>query len=126
MEISTEIDNEKNIRWHVVRGVIDLREVAEYLKGLYASSDSSSEMHVFWDLQNADFSSVSGEAIKTFMAYVGKVWGQAGKSKAALVVSNDRDFGLSRMYQLMMEGATSSAIEVFKDKDAARKWIEAD
>jgi len=126
MEISTEIDKQKNIRWHVVTGLIDVREVAEYLKGLYASSGSNSEMNVFWDLQGADFSAVSSEDIRSLMAYVGKIWGQGGRSKAALVVSNDLDFGLSRMYQIMMEGATSSTIEVFKDITAARRWIESD
>jgi len=126
MDISAEIDKQKNIRWHVVRGRIDVRELAEYLKGIYASSDSNSEMNVFWDLQKADFSSVSSDDVRTFMAYVGKIWGKGGKSKAALVVSNDLDFGLSRMYQIMMEGATSSAIEVFKDKKRAKEWIEAD
>jgi len=126
MDISTEIDKQKNIRWHVVTGRIDVREVAEYLKRIYASSDSNSEMSVFWDLQTADFSAVTSEDIRSLMAYVGKIWGKGGKSKAALVVSNDLDFGLSRMYQIMMEGATSSAIEVFKDIDAAKEWIEAD
>ena len=76
MEISTEIDTEKNIRWHVVKGVIDLRETAEYLKGIYASSASNSEMNVFWDLQTADFSAVSSDDVRTFMAYVSKIWGK--------------------------------------------------
>ena len=125
MEISTEIDKEKNIRWHVVTGVIDVRELAEYLKGIYASSDSYSEMSVFWDLQAADFSSVTSEDVRSFMAYAGKIWGKGGKSKAALVVSGDLDFGMTRMYQIMMEGATSSAIEVFKDKNKAKQWIES-
>jgi hypothetical protein len=126
VEISIQIDNRKNIRWHVVKGVIDVRDLAEYLKGIYASSDTNSEMNSFWDLQNADFSSVTSDDVRVFMGYVGNIWGKGGNSKAALVVSNDLDFGLSRMFQIMMEGATSSAIEVFKDIDAAKQWIEAD
>jgi len=125
MEISTEIDKKKNIRWHVVRGVIDVRELGEYLKGIYATSDSYSEMSVFWDLQEADFSSVTSEDVRSFMAYAGKIWGKEGKSRAALVVSRDLDFGMTRMYQIMMEGKTSSAIEVFKDKNKAKEWIES-
>jgi hypothetical protein len=125
MQISTVIDEEKNIRSQVVRGAIDVSELAEYLKGLYAATDSYSEMNVFWDLQEADFSAVSGDDVRTFMAYVGKIRGQGGESRAALVVSNDLDFGLSRMYQILMEGATSSAVEVFKDKDKAKQWIHS-
>jgi hypothetical protein len=126
LEISIELDKEKNIRRHVVKGVIDVRELAEYLKGIYASSDSYTEMNVFWDLQTADFSSVSSEDVRSFMAYVSKIWGKRGKSKAALVVSSDLDFGLSRMYQILMEGATSNTVEVFKDKNEAAEWITAD
>ena len=101
MEISTEINKKKNIRCHIVRGVIDVRELTEYLKEIYNFSDFDSGMSVLWDLQEADFSSVSKEDVRSLMEYVGKQWGKGGKSKAALVVSHDLDYGLSRMYQIM-------------------------
>ena len=126
MEISTEINKKKNIRCHIVRGVIDVRELTEYLKEMYTSSDFYSGMNVLWDLQEADFSSISNEDVRSLMEYVGKQWGKGGKSKAALVVSHDLDYGLSRMYQSMMEGATSSKIDIFRDINEAKEWIEAD
>ena len=60
------------------------------------------------------------------MEYVVKKWGTGGKSKAALVVSPDLEFGMSRMYQMMMEGATSSKVEIFKDTNEAQEWIASE
>ena len=126
MEISTEINKKKNIRSHIVIGVIDISELTEYLKEIYNSSDFDLEMNVFWDLQEADFSCISTENVSSFMGYVSKQWGTGGKSKAALVVSRDLAYGMSRMYQTLMDGATSSEIAVFRDKDKAKEWIEAE
>ena len=60
------------------------------------------------------------------MEYVVKLWGTGGKSRAALVVSDNFDYGMSRMYQMMMEGSTSSEVVVFKDINKAKEWIEAE
>lgn len=125
MEISTEINKKKNIRVHTVRGIIDINDLAGQLKEIYSSSCFDPDMNVFWDLQKADFSNVSSEDTMSFMEFVSKHWGTGGKSKAALVVSRDLEFGMSRMYQIMMEGATSSKIAVFRDTDKAKEWIEA-
>ena len=126
MEISTEINKEKNMRCHIVRGVVDISELTNCLKEIYNSSDLDPDMNVFWDLQKADFSCISSENVRSFMEYVVKQWGTGGKSKAALVVSDNFGYGMSRMYQMMMEGATSSEVAVFKDINKAKEWIEAE
>jgi len=126
MEISTEINKKKNIRSHIVRGAIDISELTEYLKEIYNSPDFDPEMNVFWDLRKADFSYVSSEDVWSFKRYVGNNWGTEGKSKAALVVSHDFDYGMSRMYQNMMDGETSSEIVVFRDIEKAKEWVEVE
>ena len=55
--------------------------------------------------------------VQSIMEFVSRQWGLAGKSKAAFVVAHDLDFGMSRMYQALMEGATASKIAVFRDMD---------
>ena len=124
MEISTEINKEKNIRYHIVSGAIDVNELIKYLKGIYDASDFNSEMSVFWNLQKADSSAVSSKDVDILSEYVGRQWGKGGKSKAALVVSNDLDYGMSRMYQIMMEGPTHSKIQVFRDINEAEEWLK--
>ena len=124
MEITTKVEG--NIRWHIVKGVININELTEYLKKIYSSQDFDSNMNVFWNLYGADFSLVTAEDIFHFKDYVGAHWGKEGKSKAALVVPNEIGYGMSRIYEIMMESDFPSSIEVFKDIVKAREWIEAD
>jgi hypothetical protein len=107
---------------------IDISELTECLKEIYNSSDFDPEMNIFWDLQKADFSCISTEDVQSFMNYVSRQWGTGGKSKAALIVSSDLGYGMSRMYQSLMDGSNSNEIAILKDiKDIneANKWIEA-
>jgi len=36
----------------------------------------------------------------------------------------DLDYGLSRMYEILMSGVISSSITVFREYDEAKKWLE--
>ena len=46
-----------------------------------------------------------------------------GSGKTALVVSNELDFGLARMWQMMTEDHVKMEIDVFKSIDEASDWI---
>ena len=121
MEISTDIKN--NIRYQAVKGVIDIDKLIKYLEQIYKVPEFNPNMDVFWDLREADFSSVSTEAIYNFIGFVGKYWGKEKDTKAALVVSDDLGFGLSRMYEMLLETDSPSQINIFRDIDKAEEWI---
>ena len=76
-----------------------------------------------WDLGEADFSAVSSSDVRAVKELVGKYWGVGGQSKAALVVSRELDFGLTRMYEILMSGATTSKVMVFKNLKEAYEWL---
>jgi hypothetical protein len=122
MEISTKTEN--NIRWHTVVGVIDIAELSEYLQKIYTSPGFDSNMNVFWNLYDADFSNVNAEDIFHFKDFVGKNWGKEGHSKAALVVNDAVGYGKTRIYEIMMESNFPNNIEVFKDIETAKEWIQ--
>ena len=106
-----------------MRGAIVFDELIAFLNDVYNSPGSETAMHVLWDLRDADFGTVSADGIKSLMEFVSRRWGTDGANRAAVVVARDLDYEMSRNYQLMMDGATSSAVEVFKDIDSARTWI---
>ena len=56
--------------------------------------------------------------------FVGKNWGKEGHSKAALVVNDAVGYGKSRICEIMMESNFPNNIEVFKDIDTAKDWIQ--
>jgi len=124
MEISSHIDTEKEIRTHVVHGMLDIDELTIQLRKTYSAQGYDPDMDVIWDLREANFSAIEASEVKSFMEFVRKYWGVGGESKAALVVSGDLDYGLSRMYEILMDGETTSTITVFKNIDEATKWIE--
>ena len=124
MEVLTDINTKLKLRSHIIKGIIDISKLSLYLKQLYSESNFNLEFNVFWDLREADFSKVSSEEVRSLMNYVSNTWGKSGKNKAALIVSQDLGFGLSRMYQMLMESSSSSRIAIFKEIDEAKNWIK--
>jgi hypothetical protein len=123
MILTTNIDKEANLRLHTVTGAVEKDAVLARLSEIYSRSDFDPDMNVLWDLREADLSSFSSADIETVRDFVGERWGTGGTSRAALIVSRDVDFGLSRMYQMLLEGYTSSSVQVFRDYDEAFNWI---
>lgn len=123
MEISTEATELKNTRKHVVKGPIVLDELKAFLAEVYSSSDSASSMNALWDMRDADFDTITAETAGSVMEFVSLHWGKDGSSRAAVIVSPDLEYSMSRTYRSILDGATSSSVEVFKDMIAAQKWV---
>ena len=124
MEIITNSNKEKNLRHHSIKGLIKVPELIDYLKELQNAPEFDPGMKVLWDLRKADLSLVSTPDVSSIMESVVKQWGKTERNKAALVVSGDLDYGLSRMFQIMLEGETRSKVSVFKDMNKAEEWLE--
>ena len=124
VEMDISIDIKSNVRCHRITGAIDIAELIDYLKGIYNSNDLDQEMDVLWDMRKADFTNLCTQDIQLFKQFVGKNWGRSGKSKAALVVDHDVGYGLSRMYEIMMESESLSTVQVFRGMEEAREWMK--
>jgi hypothetical protein len=123
MAVTTKIDPETGIREHTVTGPLDLRALITALKKVYSMPEFRSEMNVIWDLREADLSAFSSEDIRQVREYVGRHWGVEGTSRAALVVTSDLGYGLTRMYEILLESRTASEVHVFRDYDEALRWV---
>ena len=126
MRIVTRIDRKANLRTHTVRGIIDVPELRKTLAAFYRSSGYEPGMNSLWDLRDADFSSVMPAEVQSVMDTVRGNWGKGERGRAALLVTRDLDYGLSRMYELLMDGRTSGEIMVFRKKEEAAAWLEAE
>ena len=123
--ITTQIDRERNLRIHCVTGALTFDELVNTLKEIYSAPDFDPDMNSLWDLREADVSTFETPDIQNLKNFVGKHWGTKGKSKSAIVVSRDLDFGLSRMYEFYLQAKSSSEVQVFREYDEALKWIAA-
>lgn len=126
MPIETYIDRDKRLRTHKVSGKLDLTKLVSVLKELYESNNFDYEMDVMWDLRDADLASFTFDKIEQLRDYVTGHWGTKGKSRAALLVNSDLDYGLSRMYEMLSNGKTKSKIRAFRNLDDAMKWLGKD
>lgn len=124
MDINVTIFPDKKLRVHKVKGLICVQELGEKLAEFYNSPEYDPLMNSLWDMTNADFSSVTQTEIRDFKEIVIKYWGHNAKTKAALLVLGDLDFGLSRMYEMLMSVDTSSNIKVFREYNDAERWLE--
>ncbi|MBW2192582.1 MAG: hypothetical protein JRF27_02220 [Deltaproteobacteria bacterium] len=125
MEITTNIDKEAGLRTHKVTGTLSIDDLMAKLGEIYSIPDFQPDMNVLWDLRSADLASFSTSDIQKVRDFVGYKWGTGGSSRAALVVSRDIDFGLSRMYEISLESITTSLLQVFRDFDEALTWLRS-
>jgi hypothetical protein len=125
MRIKTEINQKKNVRVHIVSGQFDIEALFKSLTDMYTRLPMHSDMNVLWDLRGADgIASLDTGQLNKIITLVSNKWGTSGKSKAALVVSRQVDFGLARLYELQLENQTPSKVRVFKDIKKAVQWID--
>ena len=125
MGITTQIDGERNLRIHKVTGALTFDELIGTLKEVYSEPDFDPDMNSLWDVREADLSSFETPDIHNLRNFVGKHWGTGGRSKAAIVVLGDLDFGISRMYEFYLQAKSSSEVQVFRDYDEALSWVTA-
>lgn len=123
VDIETMIDGEANLRIHTVRGKLVFDLLMKKLGEIYSLPGFKADMHALWDLREADLSAFTTAEVHRVKDYVKKRWGKKGVSRAALVVEGDMDYGLSRMYEMLMESETSSEVRVFRDFDEALQWV---
>ena len=125
MNVTTNINKKDNLRIHKVTGRIVFDKLMEALNEIYSKPDHNPEMNTLWDLRDADVSSFPSVQVQHIQSFVSKYWGKSGKSRSALIVSEDVAYGLSRMYEIMSEGKTAGKIMVFRDYEEALKWVNS-
>lgn len=125
MEFDTRIDKSANLRIHKVSGTVTVADLVAKLKELYSSPTFEPDMNVLWDLRDARIESAKSPEIDDLSLFVAGHWATSGKSKAALVVSGDFEYGLSRMYEVFLESKSPNDVMVFRNIEKAMAWVKS-
>ncbi|MGD8414727.1 MAG: hypothetical protein PVF33_10865 [Candidatus Latescibacterota bacterium] len=125
MPIQTRIDPDNGFRVHVMEGPILMDEVRLTLEETYAHPDFRPEADAMWDLTGATGDPAT-EEIRHLADFVGKLAGEMDAGKVALLVSEQFEFGLARMYESILAGQSSKPIMVFKNRAEAESWLSGD
>jgi hypothetical protein len=122
MPIDTHIDANTGFRTHTVTGGFSLDDVRLTLEETYAHSDFRPEAGAVWDLTGAtiDFPT---EEVRHLADFVGKLAADKAPGKVALLVPGDLEDGTVKMYESILSGQSSKPIMVFRDVEAAKKWL---
>jgi len=124
MKFITTFDRKANLRMHKVNGKLDKEILLAKLNEIYSMPEYDPNMNVLWDIREADLSSFNFAEVATIKELAGSFWGTAGKSKAALIVSRDVEYGLTRMYSTLLKNKTNSEVYIFRNYDEALAWIK--
>lgn len=122
MPITTLIDPETGLRRHRVEGRFTLEDIHGTLEELYSRPDFRPDADVLWDVRDATLDFTTDE-VRQLADFVAKHWGPGGKSRAAFVVSSDFQFGMSRMYEMLLRSQTESTLMVFRSIEDAERWL---
>jgi hypothetical protein len=82
-------------------------------------------MNTLWDFRGAvDIHLLSTQDLHAVAAEVVERVDKRGAGRSALVMNRDVDFGMARMYEMMMDGMTALTVRVFRDMHEAESWLE--
>jgi hypothetical protein len=124
MNIVTVFDPEYLVRTHQVSGTISLPALRGILPGLYASKQFGPDLNALWDLRQANFSGIMPEDVRDLMHVVVSHWGRSGKCHSAILVANETEYGVARIYVSQFGQSAPCKIKVFLDLDEARQWLD--
>jgi hypothetical protein len=122
MAIRTEAEPEAGIRRHIVTGALTLADFRAELEVVYAKPELQ-KLGPLWDLRNARIDMTSVE-MRQIADFIGERWRPPEFARGALVVSQDFDFAMSRMLELLLEVRSSNEVMVFRDIAAAEAWLK--
>ena len=123
MAIKTIFEKSKGIRLHIVEGKIIFKELAESLTNMYEDPNFDKSLNALWDLRGTDVSAFTADHVRQIADLVAREWGRNEKFKTALVVSDDFSYGMTRMYELLLDSKMSSKIKIFRNMKTAREWL---
>jgi hypothetical protein len=121
MTVEFRIDKEDRIVYGVLKGEVDVSEVLAGLEKVISSDDYEPELDGITDLRAMKWESDQGD-LRLLVHFLIENRKRIGKSRSAVVVSGDRTYGMTRMFEVFSEQAPIK-VRVFRDFDKAKRWV---
>jgi hypothetical protein len=106
-----------------VGGKVSLSEIDALNAEIISNPNWHSGMGLLFDSSNVEHRSEESRQMTAVAETVAKVNNEFGKSKIAMFVKTEHQFGLARQYQILSESRSPSQVGVFRDMDAAIDWL---
>ena len=123
MAITTTIDSVTGLRTHVVTGELTAQDLIETIESAFNRDDFEPGSDALWDFRGATGRDLTAKEVRSIVDAVKSRRAKDTRTRVAVVVARDLDFGLARMYQQMLEASTMVRVTVFRDRDEAEEWL---
>ena len=122
MSVDIQYDEDKKILIIKSFGAFTFEDFSSAMETIVASSDYPTCANAIWDFREADLSSVDadfwGRIIDRRSAFP-----QRDNCYTAMIVSDDLQYGLIRMLQLLSEGKLPQRLMAFRDYKEGEQWL---
>jgi hypothetical protein len=113
------LDREKG----VIRIVLEGRHTSETIVAAVRSIGHLPEMHRLWDVRRADLSGMDFTVVVGMTDEMASLPHVDPHVRVAILASRDVEFGLSRMFQTLLEGKAPGIVKVFRSTETAEAWL---
>jgi hypothetical protein len=124
MPVETVVDKKIGLIIRTVTGELTFEDIKSAFEASLTHPEFYIDMPVIWDLQKADASKLNTQDVIRIARYFELQLKKHVDFKAAIVVSRDLEYGLSRMYQVAVADLPPK-IGIFRDLEDAKKWVMA-
>jgi hypothetical protein len=121
MTVEFRVDKDEGIVYGTLTGEVDVDEVLAGLERIIASEEYRPGLNGITDLRAMKWESDQGD-LRKLVHFLIENRKKIGKSRSAVVVSGDRTYGMSRMFEVFSEQAPIK-VRVFRDFDKAKRWL---
>ncbi len=120
--VRTLIDIGAGLVIHEAEGPLSLDEIQSELQATLANPAFSPGMKTVWDLRGASIAALTERAVRSLVDFNLVRKEQRGGGRAAIVASQDVDYGVARMFQAYAEELPWETM-VFRGLDDALPWL---
>ena len=124
MSITFTINHKDGYFVSSLKGSVTDDELLNSIKSFYESELWIPGMNELFDLSECDASQITAEGLERLAVYTEQIYrkNEVEFMKTAVYAPKDLPFGLSRMYEVMIDESPES-FYVFKDIDKAKRWL---
>ena len=122
MKVDTVVDKKASVMIHTITGKMTFDEIRSSYEAILSHPDFQESMNSIWDLREADASKLDSIDIIKMARYFETKEKNRAKYKAAVVVSRDSEYSLSRKYQVAAADLPAK-VDIFIDLEAAKEWV---
>lgn len=122
MSVEFRVDREDEIVYGVLKGQVTAEEIIEDLERTISDEDYRPHFNGISDLRDINWESEQGD-LRKIVQFILRNRGRIGRHRSAIVVSGERSFGMSRMFEVFSE-QTPLKVRVFRDYTKALEWVK--